>query len=122
MPTDKPIQRASWDFAIGELLFMKPGDPHHAAYRSTQDPRLTPSDLNLRVDWQTLRRLPLSGAVAFNFKAVFTPLESLRDEPYIPSLVLKVLRHGNERVLKYKNTVSLFYFIFLCSFSRKRKK
>ncbi|KAI0394882.1 hypothetical protein F5Y17DRAFT_232049 [Xylariaceae sp. FL0594] len=108
MPTSKPIQRASWDFSIGQLLFLKAGDDENDkeahGKRRTQDPGLARSDVHLRVDWQTLRRLPLSGAVVFNFKAVFTPLEDLCDEPYVPSLVLKVLREGNERILEYKNT------------------
>jgi hypothetical protein len=45
----------------------------------------------LRCDWQTLRRLPLSGAIVFNFKAIFTPMTELQDEPYIPSLLYKQL-------------------------------
>jgi hypothetical protein len=60
--------------------------------------------LNLRVDWQTLRRLPLSGAVVFNFKALFTPITEFRNEPYIPSLILKILTEGKENIMKYKGT------------------
>lgn len=58
---------------------MPPGDPHEA-YRDYQLPRseLPISRVHLRVDWQTLRRLPLSGAIIFNFKALFTPLEQFR--------------------------------------------
>lgn len=40
----------------------------------------------------------------FNFKAVFTRVEEFRDEPYIPSLVLKVLREGKRSIMEYKNT------------------
>ena len=40
----------------------------------------------------------------FNFKAVFSPVTEFRDEPYIPSLVLKVLKEGKENLMKYKNT------------------
>ena len=60
--------------------------------------------MHLRVDWQTLRRLPLSGAVVFNFTALFTPVTEFRDEPYVPSLVLKVLREGKRSLMEYKNT------------------
>jgi len=56
------------------------------------------------VDWQTLRRLPLSGAVIFNFKALFTPVEYFRDEPYIPSLLLKIFREGKRNIMEYKST------------------
>ncbi|KAL2436933.1 hypothetical protein ABEF95_015495 [Exophiala dermatitidis] len=103
MPAQKPIQRGSWGLEVDKPLYMPPGDPHEK-YRDFQCPDLDPSRVHLRVDWQTLRRLPLSGAVVFNFKALFTPLAEFRDEPYIPSLVLKVMRDGKENLMKYKNT------------------
>ncbi|KAI0004442.1 hypothetical protein F4779DRAFT_599858 [Xylariaceae sp. FL0662B] len=103
MPASKPIQRGSWGLEVDQPLYMPPGDPHEA-YRESQDPNLASSRMHLRVDWQTLRRLPLSGAVVFNFKALFTPIEEFRDEPYVPSLVLKVLKEGKENLMKYKNT------------------
>ncbi|KAK7526727.1 uncharacterized protein IWZ02DRAFT_468053 [Phyllosticta citriasiana] len=102
-PTDKAIQRGSWGLEVDQPLYMPAGDPHEA-YRDVQDPTLDISRVHLRVDWQTLRRLPLSGAVVFNFKAVFTPVTKFREEPYIPSLVLKVLKEGKENLMKYKNT------------------
>lgn len=77
MPSDKPIQRGSWGLEVDKPLFMPPGDPHEV-YREKQDPDLGLERLHLRVDWQTLRRLPLSGAIVFNFKALFTPIEEFR--------------------------------------------
>lgn len=82
---------------------MPPGDPHELL-RDYQMSDLDISRCNLRVDWQTLRRLPLSGAIVFNFKAMFTPVEAFREEPYVPALVLKVLNEGKESLMKYKNT------------------
>ena len=102
-PTEKPIQRGSWGLEIDEPLFMPPGDPHEIL-RQQQDPTHDISRCNLRVDWQTLRRLPLSAAVVFNFKALFTPVEEFRDEPYVPSLVLKVLKEGKSSLMEYKGT------------------
>lgn len=101
MPTDKPIQRGSWGLEVGEPLYMAPGDPHEET-RSAQDPNLDLNNCTLRVDWQTLRRLPLSAAVVFNFKAVFTPIAEFRDEPGVPALVAKVITEGKENLLKYK--------------------
>ncbi|KAK6383043.1 hypothetical protein LTS17_003713 [Exophiala oligosperma] len=103
MPANKPIQRGSWGLEVDQPLYMPPGDPHEK-YRDFQMPDLDVSRIHLRVDWQTLRRLPLSGGIVFNFKALFTPLTEFRDEPYVPSLVLKVLREGKENLMKYKNT------------------
>ncbi|KAF2086487.1 hypothetical protein K490DRAFT_74428 [Saccharata proteae CBS 121410] len=100
---DKPIQRGSWGLEVDEPLYMPPGDPHEK-YREFQEAGLELNRLNLRVDWQTLRRLPLSGAVIFNFKALFTPIETFRDEPYIPALLLKILREGKKSLMDYKST------------------
>lgn len=69
-----------------------------------QDPTLPLEDIHLRVDWQTLRRLPLSAAVVFNFKALFTPISEFRDEPGVPGLVGGVLREGKRELLEYKGT------------------
>lgn len=101
MKTDSPIQRGSWGFEMGQPLYVPPDHPEYG-HRKKQNPNLTPEHVHLRVDWQTLRRLPLSGAIVFNFKALFTPLTDLRYEPKIPSLVLKVLEDGNKDIIKYK--------------------
>lgn len=101
MPTSKPIQRGSWGLEMGQPLYL-PADHPDIAHRESQNPDLKPEDVYLRVDWQTLRRLPLSGAIVFNFKALFTPLSEFKDEPYIPSIILKVLNEGKENILKYK--------------------
>ncbi|GAM83368.1 hypothetical protein ANO11243_013550 [Dothideomycetidae sp. 11243] len=102
-PTDKPIQRGSWGLEMDTPLFMPPGDPHEKL-RDEQNPEHKLADAHLRVDWQTLRRLPLSGAVVFNFKALFTPVAQLRHEPYVPKLLLKVLTDGKRSIMEYKNT------------------
>ena len=82
---------------------MPPGDPHEKL-RESQTPGIPLSRIHLRVDWQTLRRLPLSGAIIFNFKALFTPISEFRDEPHIPALVRKVLKEGKKNLMEYKNT------------------
>ncbi|KAF7587116.1 hypothetical protein BBP40_007707 [Aspergillus hancockii] len=103
MPTDKPIQRGSWGLEVGRPLYMPKGDPHEKL-RLYQDPNLQLEDCNLRVDWQTLRRIPLSGAVVFNFKAFFTPVTEFRDEPGVPALVAKTLTGAKKNLMEYKNT------------------
>ncbi|KAI4172334.1 MAG: hypothetical protein LQ343_003592 [Gyalolechia ehrenbergii] len=105
LPPARPIQRGSWGLEIDKPLFMPPGDPHEA-YRGYQmDPAELPlSRIHLRVDWQTLRRLPLSGSIIFNFKALFTPVEDFREEPHIPRLLAHILRNGPQNIMAYKNT------------------
>ena len=103
MPCDRPIQRGSWGLELDTPLFMPPGDPHET-HRQHQDPALPLERVHLRVDWQTLRRLPLSGAVVFNFTALFTPVAEFRDESHVPALVRRVLTQGKKSIMEYKNT------------------
>lgn len=103
MAIDKPIQRGSWGLEIGQPLYMPAGDPHEKL-RTFQDPDLRLEDCHLRVDWQTLRRLPLSGAIVFNFKALFTPVTEFRDEPGVPALLATIMKEGKENLMKYKGT------------------
>jgi hypothetical protein len=102
LSTSKPIGRGSWPFELDQPLYLGPGEAHASMENMSMDEAA--SRIHLQVDWQTLRRLPLSGQIAFNFKALFTLLEQLRREPYIPSLALKVLKEGTRDVLKYKGT------------------
>ncbi|KAJ6500454.1 hypothetical protein C8R45DRAFT_819765 [Mycena sanguinolenta] len=101
MKVDKPIQRGSWGIEVGQPLFLQEDDPDFRV----PVPDLKLSDLHLRVDWQTLRRqvvLPRSRAIVFNFKALFTPITDFRTEPYIPKLLLKILRDGKPSFMEYK--------------------
>ncbi|KJK74589.1 hypothetical protein H634G_10118 [Metarhizium anisopliae BRIP 53293] len=100
-PAGKPVQRGAWGFEVGKHLYTPPGDPHLEGMKR-QDAGLRPDDIYFRVDWQTLRRLPLSGAIVFNFKAFFTPVKDLMDEPYVPSLCLKVLTESKANLREYK--------------------
>ncbi|KAK3181231.1 hypothetical protein K4F52_007507 [Lecanicillium sp. MT-2017a] len=101
MSTSKPVQRGAWGFEVGKHLYTPPNHPD-LSHRDSQSPTLRPEDIYLRVDWQTLRRLPLSGAIVFNFKVFFTPVTELKDEPYIPSLSLKVFSESKDNLRRYK--------------------
>ncbi|KAJ7043237.1 hypothetical protein C8F04DRAFT_1207726 [Mycena alexandri] len=98
MKTEKPIQRGSWGIEVGQPLYLQEDDPDFRV----PVPDLKLSDIHLRVDWQTLRRLPRSRAIVFNFKPLFTPIEQFREEPYIPRLLLKILREGKPSFMQYK--------------------
>jgi hypothetical protein len=108
LPTDAPVARCSWSLEDWEVMFSSP-EVEREAGREWERSRfrgregeLTVRDVRLRCDVQTLRRLPVSGAVVFNFKAVFTPLEELRDEAFVPALLGKVLRDGKRELVGYK--------------------
>ncbi|KAH8905793.1 hypothetical protein BR93DRAFT_880422 [Coniochaeta sp. PMI_546] len=104
MPVEQPIQRCSWSLEDHAPLFSSPEvvpDWTRSAFAANPE-ELKVEDLRLRCDWQTLRRLPISGAIVFNFKAVFSPFTDLREEPYIPALLLKVLQEGKQNLITYK--------------------
>ncbi|KAF4589209.1 HRQ family protein [Ophiocordyceps camponoti-floridani] len=103
LPADSPVSRGSWSLETGSPLFLPPTDPN-LQLRKSQDAKLRIEDVTLRVDWQTLRRLPLSSAVVFNFKALFTPLPRLRHEPYVPALLLRILEGGKDSLMAYKGS------------------
>ena len=42
--------------------------------------------------------------MAFNFKALFTPIEHFKKEPYVPTLVKRVLLQGKPEIMQYKGT------------------
>ncbi|KAM0428500.1 hypothetical protein ACHAPT_006860 [Fusarium lateritium] len=94
LPTNKPIQRGSWFIEDWEPLFVTPAEYKANGGTRLKGKEVTIDQCNLRVDWQTLRRLPLSGAIVFNFKAIFTPMLELRQEPYIPSVLYKQITEG----------------------------
>ena len=104
LPPHKPIQRGSWTLEIGQPLFILPKDEHFVAAHKTQEQFQRLDDIFLRVDWQTMRRLPITGAICLNFKALFTQLEQLREEKGVPALFRKVLQEGDQEILKYKGT------------------
>lgn len=102
--SDTPVMRCSWSLEDWEVMFTTPEiEPNwtRSAFSSCPE-KLTYKDIRLRCDAQTLRRLPISGAVVFNFKVIITPLEELRDEPYIPKLLYTILEGGKENLIDYK--------------------
>lgn len=100
LAVDCPIQRGSWAFELYKPLYVAPGE-HHPNIDDVSD-QGAEEQIHFRVDWQTLRRLPLSGAIVFTFRPLYTPLRDLRKEAYVPSLALKVLRYGPGHILDYK--------------------
>ncbi|KAK5655857.1 hypothetical protein OQA88_5396 [Cercophora sp. LCS_1] len=104
VPTDGAVNRCSWSLEDWQAMFTTPEleeDWQRSAFTRNPD-NLEVKDVKLRCDAQTIRRLPVSGAVVFNFKAIFTPLEELRGERYVPALLLKVLREGKGNLIEYK--------------------
>ncbi|KAK0206070.1 hypothetical protein DFS33DRAFT_1312070 [Desarmillaria ectypa] len=74
------------------------GHPAHPPER----PLVSPETLRLRTERQTLRRLPLSGAILFTIRTYVIPIEQLVKEPGIPARMASAVKSWPESVETYK--------------------
>ncbi|KAF5357680.1 hypothetical protein D9758_007424 [Tetrapyrgos nigripes] len=65
-------------------------------------PVIAPENLRFRSERQTLRRLPLTGAIVFTIRTYLTPLVTLGQEPGIPARMASAVRSWPENVSRYK--------------------
>ena len=59
-----------------------------------------PARVRMRVERQTLRRLPRTGAILFTIRVYLTPLEQLVREPDVPGRMASAIRSWPEDVAK----------------------
>ncbi|CUM63104.1 uncharacterized protein PRCAT00000670001 [Priceomyces carsonii] len=105
MSVGDPVERASWYISWDHKLKInsvyqipKLKKDIEAEMKSSE-----PMDFNVRVERQTLRRLPKSRAIIFTNHPVFYSIEEMKDEPMIPSLLKKIIYEGPRDIVKYKN-------------------
>ena len=115
---DRPVWRLNWSLTDDPTLFQPVG---HG--RRDTDPDITPENAGarifLRVERQTLRRLPHTGAVLFTIRTHQRPLEALADRPQELARLAEAVRglagrHGayksitpfREALLAYLNGVA----------------
>lgn len=102
---NSPVERASWyvtwdhKLKVNNIYQIPKFVPDLEAEMRATDPR----QFNVRVERQTLRRLPRSNAIIFTNHPVFYSIDEMKDEPNVPSLLKKVLYEGPEMIVKYKN-------------------
>ncbi|CAL1717362.1 unnamed protein product [Somion occarium] len=132
MPVDKPVIRNNYSFQavredsdptgldyseLGWASTMK-GDEDllqsegkrwlrdiNGSLREVEDKSLmavTPSMVWLRTERQTLRRLPISGAIVFTIRVYQTPVTQLVEEPGVPGRMASAIRSWPEDVAVYK--------------------
>jgi hypothetical protein len=100
--------RFNWQLTPLASIFFPP-DPHAAnrsalssvSDRLSKDPSLVPSLLHIRVERQTLRRLPETRAVAFSIHTYSDPLSSLIDDPAALRALRSLLRDYSTARLQY---------------------
>lgn len=73
LTVERPVWRINWGVANHPSLFQPVTPP--------ATPDVDPGRLWFRVEWQTLRRLPVTGAVMFSIRTFVEPLSSLAGRP-----------------------------------------
>ncbi|KAK6462105.1 hypothetical protein DFJ63DRAFT_286955 [Scheffersomyces coipomensis] len=100
-----PVERASWYISwdhklkVNNVYQLPKFNPNVEANMKSTDPK----EFNVRVERQTLRRLPKSQAIIFTNHPIFYSIEEMKDEPLIPSLIKKIIYEGPQDIIKYKN-------------------
>lgn len=102
MKPDKPVWRLNWSLTDDSELFQPTG-------HSRPDADLGISSDNagtrvfFRVERQTLRRLPASGAICFGIRVYQNPLSDIEGEPGLAARLAAAVRQLPEEVLFYKS-------------------
>lgn len=105
MEPDDPVERASWYISwdhklkVNNVYQLPKFNPNLEEQMRSTDPR----EFNVRVERQTLRRLPKSRAIIFTNHPIFYSLDEMKDEPLVPSLIKKIIFEGPPDIIKYKN-------------------
>lgn len=100
-----PVERASWYITWDHKLKVNNiyQLPKFVPNLETDMKSTDPSDFNVRVERQTLRRLPRSRAIIFTNHPIFYSIDEMKDEPNVPSLLRKIIYEAPESIIKYKN-------------------
>ncbi|MEZ5932975.1 MAG: DUF3445 domain-containing protein [Alphaproteobacteria bacterium] len=102
LSTEKPVQRLNWSLVDTDELFLPPS-------HRTEPVRLDKEDVaervRLRVERQTLRRLPRSGAVVFGIRTHITPLAEAIDTAEAAAALIERLHELPSPMQTYKNLV-----------------
>lgn len=102
LSADKPVWRLNWNVHDSGEPF-QPRGPGGVA----PDPRITPANagqkLFFRVERQTLRRLPDSGAIVFTIRTYIRPLADFEQRPECAARLAAALRNYPPETFRYKN-------------------
>ncbi|ODQ62768.1 hypothetical protein WICANDRAFT_76932 [Wickerhamomyces anomalus NRRL Y-366-8] len=95
------VERASWYMSWDHKLLCS--NVYALKEGEKVDSSVLPTEFNVRVERQTLRRLPKSKAIIFTNHPVYYSVEEMKDEPLVPSLIKKIIFEGPQDIIKYKN-------------------
>ncbi|MBT8139106.1 MAG: DUF3445 domain-containing protein [Gammaproteobacteria bacterium] len=98
----RPFQRFNWSIKDSEALALLPGEAGSAAGQAGSE------SLFLRVERQTLTRLPTSGAIAFTIRVYITPLAQLASIEGALEALRAAVHAMSAQEGMYKDLVPLF--------------
>ncbi|MGI9499545.1 MAG: heme-dependent oxidative N-demethylase family protein, partial [Geminicoccaceae bacterium] len=100
----RPVQRLNWSLVDTDDLYLPPSHRKAPVALALGD---IGERLWLRVERQTLRRLPITGAVVFGIRTHVTPIRQAIDMPEAADALIQRLHELPVPMLTYKNLVSI---------------
>ncbi len=100
LPDDAVMQRFNWTLQCGGARFARDGAVQRAR-AARLGPERAAAALHLRVERQTIRRLPRTGAVLFTIRVALDPVSALA--PDLRALLGESWRGADARARAYKN-------------------
>ncbi|MEM8950074.1 MAG: DUF3445 domain-containing protein [Pseudomonadota bacterium] len=97
---EKPVQRLNWSLVDTDKLFLPPS---HRKERADIPADRIADRLHLRVERQTLRRLPASRAIAFGIRTYVTPLGQAIETAEAAGALIQRLHELPDPMRAYKN-------------------
>lgn len=94
-----PVERATWymtwdhELVCSKIYDIQPGETM---------PQVPVEKFVVRVERQTLRRLPKTQAIIFTNHPLFYSVDEMKDEPMVPSLLKNIIMEGPENIVKSK--------------------
>ena len=100
----RPVWRVNWSLVDTPQLFLP---PEHRAERKASPPSAAGEQLWLRVERQTLRRLPRSGDVLFGIRTHLAPLAAVIDGPAAARALAARVREMPPAMAAYKGIAAI---------------
>ena len=98
LPTDRILERYNWSIYDDPKLFQPVHSKPFVEFRETN-----PSKLFLRVERQTIRKLPIHGTVLFTIRVYVDPIESILNDKHALTSLKKAVENLSEPMKKYKS-------------------
>jgi hypothetical protein len=104
LQVERPVWRTNWSLVDTPELFRP---PEHRTRPRTIDAARAGEQLWLRVERQTLRRLPRSGSVLFGIRTYVEPLAEVTADPEVAQALADRVREMPARMAAYKGIVAI---------------